>query len=92
MFKTLVKEEVIVELKNDVMIKGKLHSVDQYLNVKICDIDPSFDKTHSAPYLTCVKNCFIRGSSIRYIHLPATKVDAPVLADATRRELVQHMN
>ena len=31
-------KEVIVELKNDLSIKGKLHSVDQYLNIKLNDI------------------------------------------------------
>ena len=34
-FKTLVGKEVVVELKNDLEIKGVLHSVDQYLNVKL---------------------------------------------------------
>ena len=34
-FKDLVGREVIVELKNDLAIKGTLHSVDQYLNIKL---------------------------------------------------------
>ncbi len=38
MFKTLVGKEVTVELKNDMSIRGKLHSVDQFLNVKLVDI------------------------------------------------------
>jgi small nuclear ribonucleoprotein (snRNP)-like protein len=37
-FKTLVGKEVAVELKNDVELTGKLHSVDQYLNVKLEDV------------------------------------------------------
>ena len=37
-FKTLVGKTVIVELKNDLCIRGTLHSVDQYLNVKLNDI------------------------------------------------------
>lgn len=39
LFKTLVGKEVTVELKNDLSIRGKLHSVDQFLNVKLVDID-----------------------------------------------------
>ena len=35
-FKTLVGKEVVVELKNDLAIRGTLHSVDQYLNIKLC--------------------------------------------------------
>eukprot|EP00968_Pinguiococcus_pyrenoidosus_P028030 scaffold7613_cov258-Pinguiococcus_pyrenoidosus.AAC.9 len=37
-FKTLVGKEVAVELKNDVVLRGQLHSVDQYLNVKLTDL------------------------------------------------------
>lgn len=37
-FKTLVGKEVTVELKNDLAITGVLHSVDQYLNIKLTEI------------------------------------------------------
>ncbi|KAL6720874.1 U6 snRNA-associated Sm-like protein LSm2 [Lecanora helva] len=37
-FKTLVDHEVTVELKNDISIKGMLKSVDQFLNIKLDDI------------------------------------------------------
>ena len=37
-FKTLVDQEVTVELKNDLSIKGILKSVDQFLNIKLDDI------------------------------------------------------
>ncbi|RQM04936.1 hypothetical protein DH86_00004285, partial [Scytalidium sp. 3C] len=37
-FKTLVDHEVTVELKNDIRIRGTLKSVDQYLNIKLDDI------------------------------------------------------
>lgn len=34
-FKDMVGREVTVELKNDLAIRGTLHSVDQYLNIKL---------------------------------------------------------
>lgn len=37
-FKTMVGKEVVVELKNDLSISGVLHSVDQYLNIKMTDV------------------------------------------------------
>jgi len=37
------------------------------------------------PSQSAVKNVFIRGSVVRYVHLPATAVDIPLLEDATRR-------
>ena len=38
-FKTLVNHEVTVELKNDISIRGTLKSVDQYLNIKLDEIN-----------------------------------------------------
>jgi len=32
-----------------------------------------------------VTNCFIRGSVVRYIHLPVEDVDTQLLQDAARR-------
>lgn len=32
-----------------------------------------------------VKNCFIRGSVVRYVQLPVESVDTQLLEDATRR-------
>lgn len=41
---------------------------------------------------SAVKNVFIRGSVVRYVHLPASAVDVPLLEDATRRgTLVAHL-
>jgi U6 snRNA-associated Sm-like protein LSm2 len=34
-----------------------------------------------------VKNVFIRGSVVRYVHLPGSAVDTALLEDATRRGL-----
>lgn len=40
-----------------------------------------------------VKNCFIRGSVVRYVHLPAKEIDTGLLQDSTRvaaREAKKH--
>jgi len=34
-----------------------------------------------------VKNCFIRGSVVRYVQLPAAEVDTDTLQDACRRDV-----
>lgn len=73
----MVGKEVLVELKNDLAISGQLHSVDQYLNMKLIDITvPDVDHF---PHMLSIKNCFIRGSVIRYVHLPPEAVDLPLL-------------
>mmetsp|Transcript_11983 Transcript_11983/g.33151 ORF Transcript_11983/g.33151 Transcript_11983/m.33151 type:complete len:98 (-) Transcript_11983:694-987(-) len=66
-FKTLTGKEVTVELKNDLSITGILHSVDQYLNIKLNEIKVVDEEKH--PHLMAVQNCFIRGSVVRYIQV-----------------------
>ncbi|KAA6420017.1 MAG: snRNP core Sm Sm-X5 [Trebouxia sp. A1-2] len=104
-FKTLVGKEVTVELKNDLAIQGTLHSVDQYLNIKLhntrvvneqkyphmVSVLPA--RVHAANRVIgavamqmSVRNCFIRGSVVRYVQLPPDSVDIEILHDATRRE------
>ncbi|KAI1912746.1 U6 snRNA-associated Sm-like protein LSm2 [Ophidiomyces ophidiicola] len=82
-FKTLTNHTVIIELKNDIRIRGTLKSVDQYLNVKLDDIEVI--ELEKYPHLSSVKNIFVRGSVVRYIVLPQDAVDRGLLEDATRR-------
>ena len=56
----------------------------QYLNIKL-------ENTHVVdearfPHMKSVRNCFIRGSVVRYVQLPREAVDVDILHDATRRE------
>jgi small nuclear ribonucleoprotein (snRNP)-like protein len=45
-FKTLVGRDVTVELKNDLAVTGVLHSVDQYLNVKLASVRVANPEKH----------------------------------------------
>ncbi|KAL4588204.1 hypothetical protein LXL04_001086 [Taraxacum kok-saghyz] len=83
-FKDLVGREVTVELKNDLAIRGTLHSVDQYLNIKL--ENTRVVDQEKFPHMLSVRNCFIRGSVVRYVQLPPEGVDIELLHDATRRE------
>ncbi|PPD70355.1 hypothetical protein GOBAR_DD32771 [Gossypium barbadense] len=83
-FKDLVGREVTVELKNDLAIRGTLHSVDQYLNIKLENTRVVDQDKY--PHMLSVRNCFIRGSVVRYVQLPPEEVDIELLHDATRRE------
>ncbi|KAM5503577.1 U6 snRNA-associated Sm-like protein LSm2 [Microsporum canis] len=82
-FKTLTNRTVTIELKNDIRIRGTLKSVDQYLNIKLDDIEVL--DLNEYPHLSSVRNVFIRGSVVRYIVLPQSEVDTGLLEDATRR-------
>ncbi|PLB51032.1 p450-domain-containing protein [Aspergillus steynii IBT 23096] len=77
-FKTLTNQTVIIELKNDIRIRGTLKSVDQYLNIKLDDVDVlDLDKY---PHLSSVKNMFIRGS---------VKTDGPPQATSRQSRITQ---
>ncbi|KAN0069308.1 Like-Sm (LSM) domain containing protein [Elaphomyces granulatus] len=89
-FKTLINHTVTVELKNDIRIYGTLRSVDQYLNIKLDNID--IVNLDQYPHLSSVKNMFIRGSVVRYVVLPQAEVDTTLLEDATRREAANQAN
>ncbi|CDO52056.1 similar to Saccharomyces cerevisiae YBL026W LSM2 Lsm (Like Sm) protein, partial (Partial), partial [Geotrichum candidum] len=82
-FKTLVDHEITVELKNDISIRGTLKSVDQYLNLRLDNITTLEENKY--PHLSAVRNIFIRGSVVRYVHLPAHAIDTALLEDAARR-------
>lgn len=86
-FKTLVGQEVSVELKNDLTIKGTLHSVDQFLNIRLENVKAVDAKQH--PYIMSIKNCFIRGSVVRYVELPANEINTELLQEASIREAAQ---
>ena len=77
-------KEIAVELKNDVVLTGTLHSVDQYLNIKLTTVQVVNRERY--PQLTVLKNCFIRGSVVRYVQINTGDVDTELLQDATRKE------
>jgi U6 snRNA-associated Sm-like protein LSm2 len=83
-FKTLVGKEVAVELKNNVVLTGTLHSVDQYLNIKLIHV--TVVNAEQYPQLISLKSCFVRGSVVRYVQIPPEHVDIELLQDATRKE------
>ena len=83
-FKTLTEQIVTVELKNDLCIMGTLKSVDQFLNIRLDNIKVS--DPDRFPHMMAIKNCFIRGSVVRYVQMPTGAVDTQLLEDATRRE------
>lgn len=49
-------------------------------------LDCLMDRQSTTVLQLSVRNCFIRGSVVRYVHLPANAVDKDMLHDATRRQ------
>ncbi|XP_067946476.1 U6 snRNA-associated Sm-like protein LSm2 [Watersipora subatra] len=87
-FKSLVGKDVVAELKNDLSLHGTLVSVDQFLNIKLSDISVTDPERY--PHLLSLRNCFLRGSVVRYVQLPADECDTQLLQDAARKEASQN--
>ncbi|CAD7929219.1 unnamed protein product [Amoebophrya sp. A120] len=88
-FQTLAqkKADVTVELKNDLQIQGQIVAVDQFLNIRLNQVTCS--DPDKFPYLLSLKNCFIRGSTLRYVHLKKDDVDEQQLQEATMKEATE---
>jgi len=54
-----VDQEVTVELKNDLAIKGILKSVDQFLNIKLDDITVIEEEKYPHLVTTSIPSCLI---------------------------------
>lgn len=79
---------VSVELKNGVVLQGKLASVDKFMNFNLYDLNVDVDKWPQFVvdfHQATLKTCFIRGSTVRYVHLPAAEVDTDLVEDAFKR-------
>ena len=70
------------------IIKGTLHSVDQYLNVKLLNVRVVHQEKYPqlGPLSTGTGSIFVRGSVVRYIQIAPADVDVELLQDAARKE------
>ena len=84
LFRSLQGKVVVVTLKNNIVIKGILESVDHFYNIKLVQTDVI--DTGFCPITKAMSSAFIRGSSILYIELPKEDVDLDLLHDAIFRQ------
>ena len=86
MFSSLSEKGVSikVELKNGLILEGKLGQCDEKLNFNLYDLNVDFEKY---PQLASLKNMFIRGSSIRYVHLSPQDLDPIMVEEAFKKTL-----
>ena len=54
------------------------------MNIKLTNVNVIDSDRY--PHFAAMKNCFIRGSVVRYIQIAANDVDVEILQDATRKE------
>ena len=75
--------KVIVELKNDMKLKGNLVSVDTNLNLVLSK--PNFEENENIHQFKYTYNTFIRGNVIRYIHFNKKDINTELIEDACKK-------
>jgi len=86
-FKGLIDRNISikVELKNGVELSGTLTYFDHTLNLYLDN--PVVSDPEKYPQFLSLKTCFIRGSTVRYIHLPPNELDLEIIQEACKKEL-----
>lgn len=86
MFRDLVGHKVILELKNEVVMKGTLKSCDVYFNFELVDVEVL---NHAAfPQLPLINSTLVRGSAVHYVYLPPDEIDLDQLAEMSRSRVL----
>ncbi|KAG2057292.1 hypothetical protein BDR06DRAFT_878220, partial [Suillus hirtellus] len=88
-FKTLMDQQVNVELKIDILITEVLKSVNQRDTHIWCLMYVLLPSLHIyICFYMVVKNCFIHGSVMIYVQFFAEHVDTHVLKDVTQQCMI----
>ncbi|RVW54938.1 Sm-like protein LSM2 [Vitis vinifera] len=78
-----IRNAIVIDLQEAREMKANNHHFGRYLeDSKMGKVDQFMELI----YTLSVRNCFIRGSVVRYVQLPPEGVDIELLHDATRRE------
>lgn len=83
-FKTLIGKVVTVHLRNGIIIKGTLESIDHFYNIKLINTETL--ETANSPMTAALSTAFFRGTQVMYVELPKEEIDLGILHDATRRQ------
>ncbi|EJW03016.1 hypothetical protein EDEG_02598 [Edhazardia aedis USNM 41457] len=83
-FATKIGNKIEIELKNDLVIRGILLSVDTFLNFKLTDIEKIDAKRGWEMGLGDLKTCSIRGSCVKFARIGYEIDDLKRLEEASR--------
>ena len=75
--------KVVVELKNDMKLKGNLVSVDTNLNLVLSK--SNFEENENIHQFKNSYNIFIRGNVVRYIHFNKKEINTELIEEACKK-------
>ena len=86
MFEGLVGHQIVVVMKNEVVVKGTLEWCDGNMNMKLVDVDVL--NRAAFPQLPKVSSLTLRGSAVMYVNLPPDAVDIERLHAISRERVM----
>eukprot|EP00798_Chlamydomonas_sp_ICE-L_P003133 gene3133-13146_t len=84
LIQALEGRKVVAELRNDCVIRGKIDSVDDYMNITLSDA--SYQTLEGTK--TEFEFMYLKGRTIRFVHLPKS-LDPAQAIEAQRKKLVE---
>ncbi|ELQ76529.1 putative snRNP core protein [Trachipleistophora hominis] len=85
-FQKNINKNIIVELKNGLVISGKLLSCDIFLNIKLCDVTVKDLENYRG--LSGVSTLSVRGSCVKYVKLEKDEDLIASLLETTRNRFI----
>lgn len=85
-FKKNINKNITVELKNGLVMSGKLLSCDVFLNIKLSDV--TIEDLENFKGLSGIATLSIRGSCVKYIKLEKDENSIASLLDTTRNRFI----
>ncbi|GLC37277.1 hypothetical protein PLESTB_001141000 [Pleodorina starrii] len=84
LIKSQVERKVVVELRNDILLRGRLDDVDDFLNMSLSEVIFQTVEGHKVEY----ESIYVKGRNVRFVHLPRS-LDPAKAIEAYRRKVVR---
>ncbi|KAG2488001.1 hypothetical protein HYH03_013438 [Edaphochlamys debaryana] len=84
LIKSLVGTRVVVELRNDVLLKGRLDDVDDFMNMTLSEATLQTAQGYKTQY----ESMYVKGRNVRIVHMPKS-LDPAQAIESYRRKLIR---
>ncbi|GAX80693.1 hypothetical protein CEUSTIGMA_g8128.t1 [Chlamydomonas eustigma] len=81
---SLVERRIVIELRNDVIVRGHVDSVDEFMNMTLSAVKVQTLEGIRSNY----EFMYLKGRNVRYIHLPAA-LDVKEALDDQRKKTIE---
>ncbi|GFR45608.1 hypothetical protein Agub_g7005, partial [Astrephomene gubernaculifera] len=84
LIKSLIGRRVVVELRNDTLLRGLLDDVDDFMNMSLSEVTFQTVEGYKKEYASM----YVKGRNVRFVHLPKS-LDPAAAIDAYRHRVIR---